>query len=193
MCSMMFGSMLYNNITKSSSPFPAQRVLTGTLIVASFCFFIPGHFRDERITLWCFCLFELCCGIYYPVMASLKGKLIEDGSRATVYTLLRIPLNAFVVLALSTTKEGMISQFMTKQSTANSLRRDSSRCGVHNLQRATIGGRVGCTQDFGIERGCRGFRFVRRSVFVSIELEIDIVFEWSPATDVLRKVPLFFC
>jgi hypothetical protein len=106
MCSMMFGSMLYNNITKSSSPFPAQRVLTGTLIVASFCFFIPGHFRDERITLWCFCLFELCCGIYYPVMASLKGKLIEDGSRATVYTLLRIPLNAFVVLALSTTKEG---------------------------------------------------------------------------------------
>lgn len=78
----------------------------GTLAVASACFFVPGHFRDERITLWSFCVFELCCGVYYPVMASIKGKLIDDSSRASVYTVLRIPLNAFVVLALSTTKEG---------------------------------------------------------------------------------------
>jgi len=106
MCSMMLGSMLYNNITNTSSTFPAKRVLMGTLVVASACFFIPGHFRDERLTLWCFCVFELCCGIYYPVMASIKGKLIDDSSRASVYTVLRIPLNAFVVLALSTTKEG---------------------------------------------------------------------------------------
>ncbi|KAF2629960.1 major facilitator superfamily domain-containing protein 5 [Macroventuria anomochaeta] len=105
MCSMMLGSLLYNNITTSST-FPAKRVLMGTLAVASVCFFIPGHFRDECITLWCFCMFELCCGVYYPVMASIKGKLIDDSSRASVYTVLRIPLNAFVVLALSTTKEG---------------------------------------------------------------------------------------
>lgn len=183
MCSMMFGSMLYNNISKSSSAFPAQRVLTGTLIVASFCFFIPGHFRDERITLWCFCLFELCCGIYYPVMASLKGRLIEDGSRATVYTLLRIPLNAFVVLALSTTKEGMIALFVSKQSATNSRRRDSPRCRFHNLQWAAIGSRVGCTQDPELGRVCKEFRFVCRSVYVSIELEIDTVFEWPPTVD----------
>ena len=106
MCSMMLGSMLYNNITMTSSTFPAKKVLMGTLALASVCFFIPGHFRDERITLWCFCVFELCCGVYYPVMASIKGKLIDDSSRASVYTVLRIPLNAFVVLALSTTKEG---------------------------------------------------------------------------------------
>ncbi|CAO2656489.1 Nn.00g052920.m01.CDS01 [Neocucurbitaria sp. VM-36] len=106
MCSMMFGSLLYKRISTSASPLPAQRILTGTLALASLCFFIPGHFRDERITLWCFCIFELCCGVYYPVMASLKGKLIEDGSRASIYGILRIPLNAFVVLALSTTKEG---------------------------------------------------------------------------------------
>ncbi|KAH6637691.1 hypothetical protein C7974DRAFT_432560 [Boeremia exigua] len=106
MCSMMLGSMLYNNITNTSSTFPAKQVLMGTLVVASACFFVPGHFRDERLTLWCFCIFELCCGVYYPVMASIKGKLIDDSSRASVYTVLRIPLNAFVVLALSTTTEG---------------------------------------------------------------------------------------
>ncbi|CAN9110717.1 unnamed protein product [Alternaria alternata] len=39
-------------------------------------------------------------------MGSLKSKLVEDGSRASIYGILRIPLNVFVVLALSTTKEG---------------------------------------------------------------------------------------
>jgi hypothetical protein len=106
MCSMMFGSLLYKSISTSSNPLPAQRILTGVLVLASVCFFIPGHVRDERITLWCFCVFELCCGAYYPVMASLKGKLVDDGLRASVYGMLRIPLNVFVVLALSTTKEG---------------------------------------------------------------------------------------
>jgi hypothetical protein len=102
----MFGSLLYKSISTSPNPFPAQRILTGVLVLASVCFFIPGHVRDERITLWCFCIFELCCGAYYPVMASLKGKLVDDGLRASVYGMLRIPLNVFVVLALSTTKEG---------------------------------------------------------------------------------------
>jgi hypothetical protein len=125
MCSMMLGSMLYNNITTESSTFPAKRVLMGTLLVASICFFVPGHFRDERITLWCFCVFELCCGIYYPVMASIKGKLIEDGSRASVYTVLRIPLNAFVVLALSTTKEGKIDSVIWVWNTTNFPRRST--------------------------------------------------------------------
>ncbi|KAL5121084.1 hypothetical protein ACEQ8H_000935 [Pleosporales sp. CAS-2024a] len=106
MCSMMFGSLMYKGLSTTASPWPAPRILAGVLVLASLCFFIPGHIRDERVTLWCFCIFELCCGVYYPVMASLKGKLIDDGLRASVYGMLRIPLNVFVVLALSTTKEG---------------------------------------------------------------------------------------
>ncbi|KAF2026710.1 DUF791-domain-containing protein [Setomelanomma holmii] len=106
MCSMMFGSLLYKHISTSANPHSSQRILTGVLVLASLCFFLPGYVRDERLTLWCFCVFELCCGAYYPVMASLKGKLIDDGLRASVYGMLRVPLNVFVVLALSTTKEG---------------------------------------------------------------------------------------
>jgi hypothetical protein len=106
MCSMMFGSLLYKSLSTGPHPLASQKILTGVLVLASVCFFVPGHVRDERITLWCFCIFELCCGAYYPVMASLKGKLVDDGLRASVYGMLRIPLNVFVVLALSTTKEG---------------------------------------------------------------------------------------
>ncbi|KAF2727528.1 DUF791-domain-containing protein, partial [Polyplosphaeria fusca] len=107
MCSMMFGSMIYNNISTSSSSISSSCILSCSLAIAALAFFIPTRIRDERVTLWCFCAFEICCGLYYPSMAYLKGKLIEDGSRATVYGILRIPLNIFVVAALSTTKEGM--------------------------------------------------------------------------------------
>jgi MFS transporter, MFS domain-containing protein family, molybdate-anion transporter len=108
---MMFGSLLYKRISTSAKPIPSQQILTGLLVLASACFFMPAYFRDERITLWCFCLFELCCGVYYPVMGSLKGKLIDDGMRASIYGILRVPLNVFVVLALSTTKEGKFHEF----------------------------------------------------------------------------------
>ncbi|PSN75111.1 major facilitator superfamily domain-containing protein 5 [Corynespora cassiicola Philippines] len=106
MCSMMLGSMLYNIFSHSSTAPTSPRMLSVNLAVAALCFLTPTHIRDEAVTLWCFCLFELCCGIYYPLMGELKGRLIEDGVRASVYGMLRVPLNAFVVLALSTTKEG---------------------------------------------------------------------------------------
>lgn len=40
-------------------------------------------------------------------MGSLRSKLIEDGSRASIYSILRIPLNVFAVLMLSSIKEGI--------------------------------------------------------------------------------------
>ena len=139
MCSMMFGSLLYKRVSTSANPLPAQKMLTCILGVSSLCFFIPGHFRDERLTLWCFCIFELCCGVYYPAMGSLKSKLIEDGSRASIYGILRIPLNVFVVLALSTTKEGKQSSISPQDGVmklTSSFRRSASRYRIHYLQRA---------------------------------------------------------
>ena len=41
-------------------------------------------------------------------MAYQKGKVVDDGVRANVYGLMRVPLNIFVVLVLSTTREGML-------------------------------------------------------------------------------------
>lgn len=39
-------------------------------------------------------------------MAYQKGRIVDDGVRAKVYGILRIPLNCFVVIALSLTQEG---------------------------------------------------------------------------------------
>lgn len=40
-------------------------------------------------------------------MAYQKGKIVDDSVRANVYGLMRVPLNCFVVLVLSTTREGI--------------------------------------------------------------------------------------
>lgn len=45
-------------------------------------------------------------GMYWPSVGYLKGRFIEDGIRARIYGMLRIPLNIFVVVALSLIKEG---------------------------------------------------------------------------------------
>lgn len=139
MCSMMLGSMLYNIFSHSLTAPTSPRMLSVNLAVAALCFLTPTHIRDEAVTLWCFCLFELCCGIYYPLMGELKGRLIEDGVRASVYGMLRVPLNAFVVLALSTTKEGkppMAPLPYGEESLETDLafRATSPRYDVHRLQ-----------------------------------------------------------
>lgn len=106
MCSMMMGSMIYNYIITHHTSVTPTKLLVVNLSVAAASFFIPVLFRDERITFWCFCIFEVCCGVYFPLMAYQKGKIIDDSVRANVYGLMRVPLNCFVVLILSTTREG---------------------------------------------------------------------------------------
>jgi hypothetical protein len=105
---MMLGSLLYNYIVTKHSHITPSQILITMLSVASTSFVIPVLVRDEHITFWCFCLFEVCCGVYFPLMAHQKGKVIDDSVRANVYGLIRVPLNVFVVLVLSTTREGKI-------------------------------------------------------------------------------------
>jgi hypothetical protein len=58
------------------------------------------------MTFWSYCVFEACIGVYFPSMGAQKGRIVDDGVRADIYGVLRIPLNVFVVVALTTTVEG---------------------------------------------------------------------------------------
>ncbi|RDL38672.1 MFS general substrate transporter [Venustampulla echinocandica] len=106
MCSMMAGSMIHKYIVTNYTSVAPATLLVMTLSIGAASFMIPVLIRNEHITFWSFCVFEVCCGIYFPLMAYQKGKIIDDSVRANVYGLMRVPLNAFVVLILSTTKEG---------------------------------------------------------------------------------------
>ncbi len=138
MCSMMLGSLLYKYIMTHYPHITPTRLLVVTLSIAAASFFIPVLWRDERVTMWCFCIFEICCGVYFPLMAYQKGKIVEDGVRANVYGLMRIPLNIFVVLVLSTTKEGKYHR-PVKMEFSNSYRCSTQRSSIYILQRPTAG------------------------------------------------------
>jgi len=109
MCAMMLGSLLftwYSALPPGRWVVSPSALLAFSLMVAACCFLIPVLIRNEAITFWCFCVFEMCCGIFFPTMGNLKEKIVDDGVRAKVYGVLRVPLNVFVVVGLGLTKDG---------------------------------------------------------------------------------------
>jgi MFS transporter, MFS domain-containing protein family, molybdate-anion transporter len=103
MCAVWLGSLLFTHLTTTMSH---ARLLTSVLAIASSSFLVSIIHKAESTTFWSFLLFEMCVGLYFPCAGYLKGRIVEDGVRARVYGVLRIPLNVFVVLALATMKEG---------------------------------------------------------------------------------------
>jgi len=47
-------------------------------------------------------IFEMCVGMYFPVMGTMKGTIVPEDKRAAIYNLYRIPLNCIVLFSLLT-------------------------------------------------------------------------------------------
>lgn len=53
-----------------------------------------------RLLLLAFCAFEALVGVFWPSMMKMRSTYVPEGTRATVTNMFRIPLNAFVCVAL---------------------------------------------------------------------------------------------
>ena len=106
MCAMMAGSALFTHLNTAQATHGPVSMLLAVILLASACQGLAANLRDERLLFWTFCLLECCIGVYFPAMACLKSKLVEDTSRGRVYSILRLPLNIFVVVAHSLDAEG---------------------------------------------------------------------------------------
>lgn len=102
----MLGSLGFNLIVSKYQLISHSRLLTIIFATASSSLLITVIVQNEAMNFWSFCVFEACVGMYWPSVGYLKGRFVEDGVRARVYGMLRIPLNVFVVIALSFIKEG---------------------------------------------------------------------------------------
>merc|ERR1719229_857215 len=47
-----------------------------------------------------FLAFEACVGIYFPLIGALKGDIVPEDMRSTIYNIYRFPLNVIVLLPL---------------------------------------------------------------------------------------------
>ena len=111
MGAMMLGSMFFTAATTTYGWVTSSQLLRLVVTIASICLLGASYFKAEWLAFWLFCLYETCVGIYYPSIAHQKGKIVDDGVRANIYGMLRIPLNIYVVVALGLTREGKSFQF----------------------------------------------------------------------------------
>ncbi|KAI0403273.1 hypothetical protein F4802DRAFT_616893 [Xylaria palmicola] len=93
------------NIIMDKKAVKYSQLLLGTMSVALLCFMKLAGKKTEAGTFWLFCLLEGCIGMFAPCIGYLKGVLVGDDVRATVYSVMRTPFNILVILSLWVAKD----------------------------------------------------------------------------------------
>jgi len=73
-------------------------------LVATVALMMPILSENVIVRLLGFLVFEVCCGIYYPSMGTLRSRYIPQDVRATVMNIFAIPVNLIVVSVLANLK-----------------------------------------------------------------------------------------
>eukprot|EP00591_Stephanopyxis_turris_P010955 CAMPEP_0195511852 /NCGR_PEP_ID=MMETSP0794_2-20130614/4023_1 /TAXON_ID=515487 /ORGANISM="Stephanopyxis turris, Strain CCMP 815" /LENGTH=504 /DNA_ID=CAMNT_0040639523 /DNA_START=99 /DNA_END=1613 /DNA_ORIENTATION=+ len=91
--------------------------------------------------------FEVCVGMYWPIMGTLKSIIVPESSRAAIYNLYRIPLNGVVLFSLltdlTTTQSFLVNTFMlgtatVLQNTLNKKRAVSEATAKQSTPEASV-------------------------------------------------------
>eukprot|EP01112_Ceratiomyxa_fruticulosa_P019946 TRINITY_DN6657_c0_g2_i1.p1 TRINITY_DN6657_c0_g2~~TRINITY_DN6657_c0_g2_i1.p1 ORF type:complete len:329 (+),score=48.01 TRINITY_DN6657_c0_g2_i1:787-1773(+) len=99
MVCIMIGSSLFSIITSKWDISP-ERLGKYLFLVASGALLVPYFAVNRSIIAFAFLLFEVCCGIYFPCIGTIRGKYIPESSRAALMNFFRIGLNFLVVVVL---------------------------------------------------------------------------------------------
>lgn len=84
-CSM--AAALAFNIIMDRRRLKHSQLLVGVLLVAVLSFAKLSGVRTESGAFWLFCLLQACIGVFGPCVGYLKGHLIDDNARSTVYSI----------------------------------------------------------------------------------------------------------
>ncbi|PKS11719.1 hypothetical protein jhhlp_001707 [Lomentospora prolificans] len=104
MCAMMAGSCLFNLWRPSFQG--AALVLMCALAMASLGLSSASMLAMEKFVFYAFVAVEASIGLYFPAINLLKSEVISDDIRGSTYSLMRLPLNLFVVITHSLDEEG---------------------------------------------------------------------------------------
>lgn len=105
MAASMAGSLLYRLATSTRYHLQPGHVVCLAVLMAFFSFFMltfstaPGQPRPHESFL-AFLLLELACGLYFPAVSFLQGRVIPEEKRAGVLAWFRLPLHLLACLGL---------------------------------------------------------------------------------------------
>ena len=98
MISCSIGATIFNYLSAAQKP---QQFLVGTFFAAAASMAGPVFSDSPLVIMLCFCVFEVCVGIFWPAIMSLRSAYLPEEGRATIMNIFRIPLNAVVCLVLA--------------------------------------------------------------------------------------------
>ena len=100
MVSCMAGSSIFSIAMEKLKP----EQLAVWVFATAFCAFaiVATGVGSATTTFLAMNLFEICVGMYFPSMGTMKGNIVPEDKRAAIYNLNRIPLNFIVLFSLLT-------------------------------------------------------------------------------------------
>ncbi|RNA12370.1 molybdate-anion transporter-like isoform X2 [Brachionus plicatilis] len=99
MVAVMIGANLFKILSKYQECEKFMRVvLLISAVSLAAPFLVPGN---QFLIFSAFILFEICVGIFWPSMGTMRGRYVPETARSTLMNFFRIPLNLIVVVILS--------------------------------------------------------------------------------------------
>ena len=103
MVCVLIGSTIFGHLVKLG--FKIEHFTAHMLAVACLALVLPAFTSNHVARLSAFCVFEACCGIYWPALGTMRSRYIPEEVRASVMNIFRLPLNLLVVSVLSKISE----------------------------------------------------------------------------------------
>ncbi|CAG8851090.1 20032_t:CDS:2, partial [Racocetra persica] len=96
MVAIMIGSLFYGYLSGPMN-IPLSNIASGTFLIASISLFLPLLIENEFLLFILFIVFELTCGLYFPLIGTFRAKVISEDIRA-VQSLYEASMYIFVFL-----------------------------------------------------------------------------------------------
>jgi hypothetical protein len=95
----MTGSSIFSILVDK---FPLEKLGIAVFGVGSVAMAVVALEISDKVSFVGMNLFEVCVGMYFPIMGTMKGGIVPEDQRAAIYNLYRIPLNFIVLFSLLT-------------------------------------------------------------------------------------------
>merc|ERR1712216_516844 len=93
----LLGTRVYSYLSKTLA---VEQIGLVVMLVSMACHLTVYLFENVQIRFVAFLAFEACVGLYFPMMGTLKGDIVPEDSRSTIYNIYRLPLNVIVLMPL---------------------------------------------------------------------------------------------
>jgi len=98
MVAIMIGSSLFTLLCKK---FSVESFMRPVLFISAISLMMPIVYPGNQLVIFSgFVIFEICVGIFWPALGTMRGKYVPEAARATVMNFFRVPLNLIVVIIL---------------------------------------------------------------------------------------------